>query len=126
MNSFFIGLSFRLRNTVGRVLRSIPIVARLAGDEPQRHKTFLPPSGGFSFETLINNHMQNYITRDKLADFVEKMWDAGKRVDLSPEKSYLTVSDDSYGVEFVYVFEKRTYDALVEKFTKKEEPVDEQ
>lgn len=58
--------------------------------------------------------MQKYITRDKLADFVEKMWDAGIKVDLKPKNSTMTLwSEDLDKVEYVDVVDKRTYDSLV-------------
>ena len=55
-----------------------------------------------------------YITRDKLADFIEKMWESGIRCDLDPYGSQIKVwSRDLYKVEYVDVFDKRTYDSLV-------------
>ena len=58
--------------------------------------------------------MQKYITRDKLTDFVEKMWDAGIRCDLKPEQSAFSLwSKDLYKVEYVDVIDKGTYDNLV-------------
>lgn len=58
--------------------------------------------------------MQNYITKDKLADFVEKMWDAGIKCDLKPDRSSITLwSKDLDKVEYVDVVDKRTYDNLV-------------
>lgn len=58
--------------------------------------------------------MQKYITKDKLADFVEKMWDAGIRCDLKPDQSSITLwSKDLDKAEYVDVVDKRTYDNLV-------------
>ena len=58
--------------------------------------------------------MQKYITKDKLADFVEKMWDAGIKCDLNPDQSSITLwSKDFDKVEYVDVVDKRTYDNLV-------------
>ena len=58
--------------------------------------------------------MQNYITKDKLADFVEKMWDAGIKCDLKPDRFSITLwSKDLDKVEYVDVVDKRTYDNLV-------------
>ena len=58
--------------------------------------------------------MQKYITRDKLVDFVEKMWDAGIIVELKPKDSTMTLwSEDLDKVEYVDVVDKRTYDSLV-------------
>lgn len=58
--------------------------------------------------------MQKYITKDKLADFVEKMWDAGIRCDLKPNLSSITLwSKDLDKVEYVDVVDKRSYDNLI-------------
>ena len=39
--------------------------------------------------------MKKFITRDRLAEFVEQMWDAGLRVDTRPTENLITVwSDD--------------------------------
>lgn len=60
--------------------------------------------------------MQKYITRDKIADFVEKMWDAGIRCDLKPDQSSISLwSRDLEKVEYVDVVSKRTYDSLVDE-----------
>ena len=58
--------------------------------------------------------MTKYITRDKLADFVEKMWDAGIRVDLKPDQSSISLcSTELDKVEHVDVVDKRSYDNLI-------------
>ena len=58
--------------------------------------------------------MTKYITRDKLADFVEKMWDAGIRVDLKPDQSSISLwSTDLDKIEHVDVVDKRSYDNLI-------------
>lgn len=58
--------------------------------------------------------MEKYVTRDKLTDFVEKMWDAGIRVDLKPKDSSMALwSEDLDKCEYVDVVDKRTYDGLV-------------
>ena len=55
-----------------------------------------------------------YITRDKLADFIEKMWESGIRCDLAPYSSQIKLwSKDLDKVEYVDVVDKRTYDSLV-------------
>ena len=60
--------------------------------------------------------MQKYITRDKIADFVAKMWDAGIRCDLKPDQSSISLwSRDLEKVEYVDVVSKRTYDSLVDE-----------
>lgn len=58
--------------------------------------------------------MTKYITRDKLADFVEKMWDAGIKVDLKPSISSMTLwSKDLEKMELVDVVDKRSYESLI-------------
>jgi hypothetical protein len=58
--------------------------------------------------------MAKYITRDKLADFVEKMWDAGIRVDLRPSISSITLwSEDLEKMEPVDVVDKESYENLI-------------
>ena len=58
--------------------------------------------------------MTKYITRDKLADFVEKMWDAGIKVDLKPSISSMTLwSEDLDKMEHVDVVDKRSYENLI-------------
>ena len=60
--------------------------------------------------------MTKYITRDKLADFVEKMWDAGIRTELKPQGSTMSLwSDDLKTVEYVDVVDKRSYDNLIDE-----------
>lgn len=56
---------------------------------------------------------RHIITRDKLADFIEKMWAAGVRVDLSPAKGYIQVYDPSFRSEFVDVVDTNNYDSMV-------------
>ena len=58
--------------------------------------------------------MTKYITRDKLADFVEKMWDAGIKVDLKPSISSMTLwSEDLEKMDHVDVVDKRSYENLI-------------
>ena len=58
--------------------------------------------------------MTKYITRDMLADFVEKMWDAGIRVELKPSISSMTLwSEDLEKMEHVDVVDKRSYENLI-------------
>ena len=64
--------------------------------------------------TKNHNIMTKYITRDKLADFVEKMWDAGIRVETKPENSTMALwSRDLDKVEYVDVVDKKTYESLI-------------
>ncbi len=58
--------------------------------------------------------MQNFISRDQLADFIEKMWDAGIKCDLKPGQSTITLwSEDFDKVEYVEVRSQRSYSELV-------------
>lgn len=58
--------------------------------------------------------MRKYITRDKLADFVEKMWDARIRTELNPKDSIMSLwSNDLDKVEYVDVVDKQSYDNLI-------------
>jgi hypothetical protein len=75
----------------------------------------LQPRGGFFFDYFLKlNIMTKYITRDELADFVEKMWDAGIRVETKPENSTMTLwSKDLDKIEYVDVVDKKTYENLI-------------
>lgn len=57
--------------------------------------------------------MEKYITKDKLADFVTKMWDAGYSVDTRPNENRLDVWDKDIWLTQVKVFDKTTYDSMV-------------
>ena len=41
--------------------------------------------------------MEKYITREQLADFVMRMWDANIRVDLRPSNNSITLWTDTLG-----------------------------
>lgn len=59
--------------------------------------------------------MEKYITKDKIADFVMKMWDAGIRVDVEPEKHQLCIHCKSgYSYVWLPVYEKASYEELVD------------
>lgn len=58
--------------------------------------------------------MQNFISRDQLADFLERMWDAGIRCDLKPGQSSISLwSEDLSKVEYVDVVSQRSYDEMI-------------
>ena len=58
--------------------------------------------------------MQNFISRDQLADFIEKMWDAGIKCDLKPGQSIIALWSEDFGkVEYVEVRSQRSYSELV-------------
>lgn len=57
--------------------------------------------------------MEKYITKDKLPDFVLKMWEAGCSVETKPSESRLNVWDKESRLTYVKVFDKTTYDSMV-------------
>lgn len=58
--------------------------------------------------------MTKYITRDKLADFVEQMYNAGIKCDIKPKESQITLwSEDLNKIEYVDVVDKRSYENLI-------------
>ena len=59
---------------------------------PQPRETF-----SIAIINQINNHMEKYITREQLADFVIRMWDANIRVDLRPSSNSITLWTDTLG-----------------------------
>lgn len=69
--------------------------------------------------------MKKYITRDKLADFVDKMWAAGVRVDIEPQNGQVVVHLSTGKYEWVPVYEKTSYDALIASLLQ-DDHVDEQ
>lgn len=60
--------------------------------------------------------MEKYITKDKVADFVMKLWDKGIAVNLEPERKQLVIHKKDGGYEWVPVYEKASYDELVASF----------
>ena len=64
--------------------------------------------------TITNTHnMKQYILRERLADFLEKAWDAGVRVELDPEKSTIIVNSPSYYANHLDVLDGNKYDDMV-------------
>lgn len=63
--------------------------------------------------------MDRYITRDKLTDFISKMWDAGLRTECRPADNEIAVTGKDYKyIGTVRVFDKLTYDGMVEDIIK--------
>lgn len=54
-----------------------------------------------------------YITRDKLADILEKMWSAGIRVDFEPQRKQITIHKPDGNYEWIPVYDKTSYDELI-------------
>lgn len=57
--------------------------------------------------------MKQYILRERLADFLEKAWDAGVRVELNPKNGYVIVYSPSYHSEYLDVLDGNSYDDMV-------------
>lgn len=58
--------------------------------------------------------MVKYITRDKLADFIEQMYNAGIKCDIKPKESMISLwSDDFKKIEYVDIVDKRSYENLI-------------
>ena len=63
---------------------------------------------------LTHNNMERYITRDKLADFVETMWDNGCRAEFVPAENLVKCWSSSLStVREVRVFDKKIYANMV-------------
>ena len=74
---------------------------------------------------ITHNIMNNYIARDNLTDFVEKMWDAGMRTELIPKRNTIAVIDSQFHAEYVDVLSKQSYETLIDSLIEKEEASDE-
>jgi hypothetical protein len=58
--------------------------------------------------------MEKFITKDKLADFITKMWDAGIKCDLKPDQSEVTLWSIDFGkMEHVKVVSEQSYSELI-------------
>jgi hypothetical protein len=58
--------------------------------------------------------MEKFITKDKLADFITKMWDAGIKCDLKPDLSEVTLWSSDFGkMECVKVISEKSYSELI-------------
>lgn len=61
-----------------------------------------------------------YITSDKVGEFIQRMYDAGIRVDSEPEGNRLSLHKPEGGYEFIRVFKKSSFDELCRVFLPKE------
>jgi hypothetical protein len=57
-----------------------------------------------------------YITKDKIVDFIIKMWDAGIKVEADPKGRQLVVTKPGGGYEWIPVYEKASFNDLVNSF----------
>lgn len=74
----------------------IPYVARLAGIVLSAIRVSHSQGRPFLVQiNQINIHMEKYITKEKLADFIMKMWDSNIRVDLRPSDNTITLWSDN-------------------------------
>lgn len=60
--------------------------------------------------------MEKYITKDKVADFVMKLWEEGITVELEPNKKQLCIHLKNGRYKWLPVYEKASYDELVASF----------
>lgn len=59
--------------------------------------------------------MKRYITSDMLSDFLEKMWARGIRCEFIPSDNEVKLwSPDLVKLKIIQVFDKQTYDKMVE------------
>lgn len=61
---------------------------------------------------------KKYITRDKIADFLEKMWEAGIKAEFDPAKSEICLTKSAGGYEWIPVYPAQYYDEMVESILK--------
>lgn len=57
-----------------------------------------------------------YITSDKVGEFIQRMYDAGIRVDGEPEENRLCLHKPEGGYEWIKVFKKSSFDELCRAF----------
>lgn len=57
-----------------------------------------------------------YITSDKVGEFVARMYAAGVRVDVDPDKNELCVHKKEGGYEWIHVFDKSSFEGLCANF----------
>ena len=53
-----------------------------------------------------------YVTEDRLADFIARMWAEGIKVSADPNSSDLTIYLKGGGYEYVRVFKKNSFNEL--------------
>lgn len=70
--------------------------------------------------------MKKYITRDKLADFISRMWDAGINVDIEPANKQIVIKKTDGRYEWIPVYDKTSYEELIDSLISLANDVDEQ
>lgn len=53
-----------------------------------------------------------YVTEDRIADFVSRMWAEGIKVSVDPKSSDIVVHKNDGGFEYVRVFKKNSFNEL--------------
>lgn len=57
-----------------------------------------------------------YITEDKIAEFVARMWKEGIKVSVEPDSDQLVIHKTTGGYEWIRVFRKQSFEDLVNEF----------
>lgn len=65
--------------------------------------------------------MSKYITKDKVLEFISRMWDEGIKVDADPTKQQLTIHLGLGKYEWIQVFDKNTYNEMVDDIISQKE-----
>lgn len=64
-----------------------------------------------------------YITSDKIGEFIQRMYEAGIRVDSEPEGNRLCLHKPEGGYEWIKVFKKGSFDELCCAFLPKTDSI---
>lgn len=62
-----------------------------------------------------------YITEDKIAEFVARMWKEGVEVRVEPKSDQLVVGTKIGGYEWIKVFRKQSFEDLMNEFIPNEQ-----
>ena len=75
------------------------------------------PIGVLSFDNHLNQyHMEKFITRDRLTEFVEKMWNSGYKLELKPADNSMTVWSENYSkLTYVNVVSDQAFEPVIEE-----------
>lgn len=65
----------------------------------------------------MNNKMEkNYITSDKIGEFVQRMYEKGIKAEANPEKMEICVTLGAGRYEWIKIFTKSSFEELCGKF----------